>query len=465
MAKKLPRLVVSGMSGDSGKTVVTLSLLAALKQRQCRVSVFKKGPDYIDPAWLSFVSGTVCRNLDTFLVSPDRVFEKFTSRASASRISIIEGNRGLFDGIDTAGTSSTAELAKFLHAPVILVINTTKTTRTAAALVAGCMSFDHEVNVAGVILNKVAGDRHRRIVADSIEKYCRIPVLGAIPRLGDDSELIPGRHLGLVTPEEFEWGGDLEMRLREIAENFIDVDRLIEIADGADTLEVSDKKVAEAVPVKTRIGVFRDSVFTFYYPENLDALSAQGAELVPVSSMDDSCLPEIDALYIGGGFPETHAQELAGNSSMMESVRSAADHGLPIYAECGGLMYLSSSVEWGGSKYPMSGVFPVQLRMYDKPVGHGYTRIQVDQPNPFFEVGTEIKGHEFHYSGVTGEAKPEWSCMKIQRGVGLGNERDGLLYKNTLACYTHIHSDGVGSWAPSVVSRAEEYREKNKNQK
>jgi len=458
MATEIPRLVIAGLSGDSGKTIVSSCLLTALGQAGFSVAAFKKGPDYIDAAWLSVISRTACRNLDTFLVDPDRVLRTFVSSAAGADIAIIEGNRGLFDGKDVHGTHSTAELAKLLRAPVILVVNATKATRTVAALVAGCRAFDPEVKLAGVILNKVAGQRHRKIVTEAIETFCRIPVLGALPKLGEDASLIPGRHLGLVTPSEFDSDDDLRTKLAEIAKKYLQVDRLTALAGEASPMDVSPEERATK-RAGARIGYFKDSVFTFYYPENLESLERQGAELVPVSSLEDTSLPELDALYIGGGFPETHAERLAQNRALMDSVREAAENGLPIYAECGGLIYLCRSLTWQNKKYPMTGLFEIDLTMHVKPVGHGYTALAVDRANPFFEVGSDIRGHEFHYSGPVAEVSPAQCCFRVDTGVGLGNGRDGLTYKNCVACYTHLHADGCERWAAALADNARHYRE------
>jgi cobyrinic acid a,c-diamide synthase len=457
MAASRSRLVIAGVSGDSGKTLASLSILSALRQRGCSVSVFKKGPDYIDPAWLSLVAQTPCRNLDTYMMDPDVVFRNFVAHAADSDFSLIEGNRGLFDGRDVAGTHSTAQLAKLLQAPVALVVNAAKSTRTVAAIVKGCADFDPDVDVAGVILNRIGGERHLAILRDSIQEYSGLPILGAIPSQGDDSALIPGRHLGLIPPSEFEYGEELRSRLLGIAEQFLDVDGMIELAASAPPLSCALPELTPEPGRRVRIGYFKDSVFTFYYPENLEALQAHGARLVPVSSLADASLPEIDALYIGGGFPETHAEALARNRSMMDSVKRQAAKGLPIYAECGGLIYLSRSLRYDDVVYPMTGLFPIDLRMHGKPVGHGYTSLRVDGPNPFYEAGVSIRGHEFHYSGPSEGLEEVESCMTVETGVGVGGGRDGLVHRNTLACYTHVHADGVEDWASAMVSRAADY--------
>ncbi len=458
MAINTPRLVIAGLSGDSGKTIVSLSLLAGLRRRGLSLSVFKKGPDYIDAAWLSSLSGTVCRNLDTFLVDPENVLTNFAVHASKSDIALIEGNRGLFDGKDVAGTHSTASLAKLLGAPVILVVDVTKATRTIAAVVKGCLDFEPGLEIAGIILNKVAGERHQKVISESIKTYCNLPVLGAIPKLAADKAIIPGRHLGLVTPAESGLNTKLEKLLLEIAEKYLDLDSLIEIARKAKTIENAKTEATAKIKRDVKIGYFRDSVFTFYYPENLEGLERAGAELVPISSIDDKQLPAIDALYIGGGFPETQAEKLTGNNSMMQSVKEAAKNGLPIYAECGGLIYLSNSITWKDKRYPMTGLFPVELMMHKKPVGHGYTSLKVDKSNSFYEVGMIIKGHEFHYSGPVEEKIKIESCMTVESGHGIGGGRDGFIYKNVMACYTHIHADGVSGWAETFAAKAREYK-------
>ncbi len=462
MAEKIPRLVIAGLSGDSGKTIVTLSVLTALKRKDLRVSVFKKGPDYIDPAWLSWASGSACRNLDTFMVSEKDVSITFLKHAVEPEISIIEGNRGIFDGKGEEGKHSTAELAKLLRAPVVLVVDCTKTTRTIAAIIKGCIDFDREVQIVGVILNKLAGERHRKVISDSIEKYCDIPVLGAIPKLDDDKNIIPGRHLGLVTPSEFEFDNKLDNKLYEIAEKYLNLNEIIKKANNAKTLDSIHFEPDNEIYPAVKIGYFKDSVFTFYYPENFEALRDCGAELIPVSSLSDSSLPGIDGLYIGGGFPETHTEPLSENRALMESVKSAAEKGMPLYAECGGLIYLSKALKWNDKIFPMAGLFDIELEMSKKPIGHGYIEAEVDRKNPFFEIGAVIKGHEFHYSGPKSNFESYPTCLDIKTGFGLGGNRDGLLYKNCFAGYIHIHATGAKKWADSFVKTALKYKDMKK---
>ncbi len=455
MTTKIPRVVIAGLSGDSGKTTVTLSILAALRQRGLTSAPFKKGPDYIDPAWLGQVSGGVCRNLDTWLIAPEVITHTFATHASQAGIAVIEGNRGLFDGKDVEGSHSTAGLARLLQAPVVLVIDATKSTRTIAALVAGCQGFEPETQIAGVILNNVAGKRHREIITEAITTYCRLPVLGCLPKLGRKAELIPGRHLGLVPPTEFFTTNHVTDELLSIAENYIDIDRIIDIANAAPALNVAGSPRPEMPAPDVRIGYFSDEVFTFYYPENLEALSTQGAELVKISSLTAAALPNIDALYIGGGFPETFAVRLAENTALLMAVRQAAEAGLPIYAECGGLMYLCRSLTWQNTTVPLAGVFDIDIAVQDKPAGHGYVEAAVDTPNPYFAQGVILRGHEFHYSSPMGDAPA--GCLALSPGRGLGNGRDGLTFKRTMACYTHLHASGTPQWADAVLDNARAY--------
>ncbi|MFH2037382.1 MAG: cobyrinate a,c-diamide synthase, partial [Candidatus Zixiibacteriota bacterium] len=342
MTAKIPRLVIAGLSGDSGKTIVSLSLIAALRKREMTVSPYKKGPDYIDSAWLGYLAERPCRNLDSFMVENGLIMSNFAQTAIGMDMAVIEGNRGLFDGLDESGQVSTAELAKLLQAPLVLVVNATKTTRTLAVIIKGISDFDNDLNIVGIVINKVAGQRHETIIRNSIEKYCSLPVVGVIPKLGKDADIIPGRHLGLVTPSEFTQKDILTDRLNEIADNYLDIDKLIELAGSAPSIDFAESKSKNIKADKlVKIGYFKDSIFTFYYPENLEALENNGAELVPISSLDNDKLPEIDGLYIGGGFPETQAERLAQNKYLMQSVREKASEGLPIYAECGGLIYLT----------------------------------------------------------------------------------------------------------------------------
>ncbi len=452
------RLVIAGTGGDSGKTVVSMGLAALWRQRGNKVAVFKKGPDYIDAAWLTFASGRTARNLDTYMMGAVGALDSFRRHRLTDGFNLIEGNRGLYDGFDHRGTHSTAALAKLLRAPVILILDVTKMTRTAAAVVLGCRHLDPEVNIAGVILNRVAGARHEGVVRRAVEEDAGVPVWGVLPRLRDAEPLLPDRHLGLVTPAEHPDLKGVLQRITNLVEQSVDVERLLESARQAPEMEALPDPAPEPVDKTVRIAVFRDSAFTFYYPENLEALQAAGADLVAVSSLEDERLPDCDGLYIGGGFPETHAERLARNRALMESVKEHARAGLPIYAECGGLIYLCRSLKYAGRTFPMADVFPVDLEMQSRPQGHGYMEVIVDKSNPFFPVGSRLRGHEFHYSRAKRALMDTDTIFDVRRGYGTADHRDGLQRWNTVAGYLHLHAAGAAGWAEAFVEAAGDYQ-------
>jgi cobyrinic acid a,c-diamide synthase len=479
----IPGLVIAALRGGSGKTIFSVGIISALKNLGHTIAPFKKGPDYIDAGWLALAAGRPCYNLDTFLIKKEVVFHSFLSHTCPDDIAIVEGNRGLYDGIDLEGITSTAELAKLLDLPVILCINATKTTRTMAAVVSGCMQFDPGVKIKGVILNRIAGLRHENILKKSIEHFCGIPVLGSVPKLG--SQNFPERHMGLVPTPEHNWAKESIDAMSQVALKYLDLDHIKEIAckrkgDGlkeslkVGNLQARSQKLKISVhdpgfekqnqrackdnhaPI---IGIIKDSAFQFYYPDNFEALVLEGAKLVFISPLENKTIPCIDALYIGGGFPETHAKKLSANIRFKEQLKVMAENGLPIYAECGGLIYLGEELFLKEKSYPMVGIFPASYSLSKKPKGHGYTIVSVVRENPYFKIGTEIKGHEFHYSSVL-----KWRgddsdlAFSIKRGTGFINKKDGVCYKNILATYIHIHALGTPAWAKSMVRNAIEYK-------
>ncbi len=460
-----PRIVISGLSGDSGKTVVSCGLTTCFKDRGLGVSCFKKGPDYIDSAWLTFASGKPARNLDTYLMGFPTVKYSFVKNSADSEISLIEGNRGLFDGYDSKGTHSTAELAKLLGSPVIIVQNLSKVTRTAAASILGCKHIDPELNIGGVILNQVAGERHGKVAKEAIEDITGIPVLGLIPKL-HDRFILPSRYLGLITPEEYEQKSVILANLKNIMEDYVDISKILEIARTSLSLESVEADISLNEPVadhkKVKIGYFRDKSFSFYYPENLEMLESSGAELIPFSPADDVDIEDLDLIYIGGGFPESNLTRLSVNHKMINSIRRLVENGLPIYAECGGLMYLAEEILWDGREVPLSGVLPIKVEMHKKPKGHGYCEAVVDGKNPFFETGTLLKGHEFHYSSIYQHEPEITSTFSVTRGKGCFDKRDGLNYKNVLASYIHIHALSTPEWVTGMINSAKNYRKLNK---
>ena len=474
-----PGIVIAALRGGSGKTIFSVGIIAALKAAGRTIAPFKKGPDYIDAGWLALAAGRPCYNLDTYLIDKPVILDSYSRATRNADLAVIEGNRGLYDSIDRKSKTSTGELAKWLNLPVILCIDGTKTTRTMAAVVLGCMQFDPAVKIRGVVLNRVAGKRHRNNLKDCIEHYCNIPVLGAVPKLKEQA--FPERHMGLVPTPEHEWARDSIQTISRIASDYLDLAAIEKIAwdasgsaeepatggepkemkiDGSRTVEIKD------VTNRPRIGVLRDSAFQFYYPENLEALKTAGADLIFTSPLEDKVPPAVDGFYLGGGFPETHARELAENKAYRDRIRALADEGIPIYAECGGLMYLGTSLLLDGETYPMANIFPLVFDFHRKPQGHGYTIADVDADNPFFPKGMQIKGHEFHYSkAIEYSGDKDSFAFAMQRGVGLLGGRDGICYKNVLATYTHIHALGTTTWASALVEKARIFQNKSNKSK
>jgi len=450
-------IVVAGLSGGSGKSVVAVGLVAAYARQGRKVVPFKKGPDYIDAGWLQLAAGQPCYNLDPFLMDREIIQHSFGLHSANADMAIMEGNRGLFDGVTIEGAYSTAELSVELKLPVLLVVDCTKTTRTVAALVLGCQKLDPRVMIKGVVLNRLGTARHESIVRQSVEHYTDIPVVGAVPR--SKTDYFPQRHLGVTPYHEHDGADQITVMLAEMAKKYLDLDTIRNLMADVRPPETDVRSTVGNPAAKVRIGILKDAAFQFYYPENLDALVDDGAELVEINAMTAQALPELDGLYIGGGFPETGARRLADNSSFRQSVQRAADSGLPIYAECGGLIYLGESILLDGKEYPLAGVFPIRFGLQKKPQAHGYTELMVSGRNPFYKVGERIKGHEFRYSTILSWQGSEADlALSMDRGVGFIDGRDGLVYKNVLALYTHIHALATPQWAGSLVVRALEFK-------
>ena len=422
-----------------------------------KVATFKKGPDYIDAGWLSSTSGTPCYNLDPFLIGEGRARYSFVTHAQGADVAVIEGNRGLFDGMDAEGTCSTSGVARLIKSPVVLILDCTKATRSMAALVLGSKLMERGLTLGGVVLNQIAGARHERIIRQSIESITGVPVLGALPRM--QSIGLPERHMGLTPRDEYPEVAEAIEALARLIEQHADVERIFEVASSAPrlTTKPSDAPPDFALPAAApRIGVIRDSAFQFYYPENVEELTRAGADVIELSALRMKRLPDIDALYIGGGFPETHAVGLSKNKNFRESLRDAVEAGLPVYAECGGLMYLGSGLTVGDKRYEMAGVLPLEFSMHPKPRAHGYTVVAVSSANPFLKKGTVLHGHEFHYSLAEPESIPKRSRYAYQnkRGGGIREGRDGFIYKNVVASYTHIHALGAPEWVEGMIRAA-----------
>ena len=460
-----PRITIGALKGGSGKTILSLGLIAAWREKGHRIAPFKKGPDFIDAGWLTFAAARPCYNLDPFMMNNEQIVQSFVSHSGDADLSLIEGNRGLFDGLDVEGRCSTAELAKLLKTPVILIVDVTMATRTVAAVIKGCQAFDPDLNVAGIILNRVAGSRQEALITNAIEKYCDTIVVGSVPKLQDT--VFPERHMGLVPYQEREHAEKAISWTRETVEKHLQLDAIWRIASEAEDIEIKFQSQTPGTTVKAgndspQIGFIRDKAFWFYYPENLEQLERMGARLVEINAISQNVLPQLDALYIGGGFPEIQAQALADNHTFRKALREEIEKGLPVYAECGGFMYLGKNLVVDGRNYPMVGAIPVEFVLKKRPQGHGYTVLEVNESNPYYPVGEILKGHEFHYSNpvLTGEANVDFA-FKVRRGHGVDGERDGICMKNVLATFTHIHAAGNPGWAKGLLKASLEYRRSN----
>jgi len=450
-------LFISAPRKSSGKTTLTLGLTAALMEQGLKLRVFKKGPDYIDPMWHQAVTGYPCYNIDSFWMAPEKCLDIFRTYSREVDVSLVEGNHGLHDGLDLEGSNSGAYLAKLLNLPVILVIDSSGMNRGVAAIVLGHQQLDPDVKFAGVVLNQIGTTRQRDKQAAAIEHYCDIPVLGAIPRTANIQ--IKERHLGLTTIHETELVSDVVSAAANAVRENCDL-KLIRSAMGKICLPDAAPEQVTIKQATVRIGVARDKAFCFYYQQNLNALRAAGAELVFFDTLQDSSLPEVDALYIGGGFPESFLQELEGNQPMRESLKQAIEDGMPAYAECGGLMYLTRSISREGRTCKMVGAISADVEFQKKPIGKGYIEIRTVPGKGWFQSDRTIKGHEFHYSKLVNIGSEIEYIFRMERGVGVDRENDGIIYKNLIAAYSHIHSDVAPEWSEQFVALA--LRNKNR---
>ncbi len=452
---QMPRVFVSAAHKSSGKTTLTLGLCAALHARGQTVQPFKKGPDYIDPLWLGMAAQRPCYNLDFHMMHRDEIARQFCRAASSARLSLIEGNKGLYDGLDLDGSNSNAALAKLLGAPVVLVIDARGMTRGVAPLILGYQAFDPDIRIAGVILNNLGGSRHESKLRAVIEHYTDVEVVGAVQH--DASMQIAERHLGLVPANEQEAA---RARIRHVGERVaaqVDLDRLLAIADGAPALNVPAPVEAAASVERVRIGIARDQAFGFYYSEDLDSLRAANVELIEIDTLHAQTLPDVDGLIIGGGFPEMFMSELEANTALRTRIRSAIEAGLPTYAECGGLMYLSRSLSWRGETRNMVGAVPGDTVMHERPVGRGYACLQPTGADRWRESAS-IPAHEFHYSSLENLPDDSIYAYEVTRGHGIDGVHDGYQRHNLLAGYVHRRGSGEQGWIAPFLNQVRAHK-------
>lgn len=439
---RMSHLYLSAAHKSSGKTTLTLGLCRALANRGLRVQAFKKGPDYIDPIWHGLAARRPSYNLDFHMMREPEIVSLFARHARAADIALIEGNKGLYDGMDVEGSNSNAALAKLLAAPVVLVLDTVGMTRGIAPLLLGYLAFDPAVRIAGVILNKVGGPRHEGKLRAVIEHYTDVPVLGAVYK--NEQMAIAERHLGLVPGNEStEADARIEVIARLVADQ-VDIAELTRIAARTSPPPgVDPKSVHSAGP---RIAYAHDRAFGFYYQEDLDTLRDAGAELVPLDTLEAARLPDVDGLLIGGGFPEMFIERLAANESLRRDIASRVEQGLPVYAECGGLMYLSRSIRWKDRHGEMVGILPADAVMGDRPVGRGYAELQENVAADATMAQRTFPAHEFHYSHLENLPEGLDYAYRVLRGHGMDGQRDGYLHRNLIASYCHRRGSGEQGW-------------------
>ena len=450
----MSHVLITAAHKSSGKTTVSIGLAAALSNRGMAVQTFKKGPDYIDPMWLSRATERPCRNLDYYTMSKEEIRATFRRFSDGADISLIEGNKGLYDGLDLDGGNSNAALATLLGAPVILVIDARGMTRGIAPLILGYQAFDPDLNIAGIILNKVGGPRHERKLRAIIDHFTDVPVLGAVHK--NEGLEIAERHLGLTPSNEAPQADGKIAAIAELIAAQVDLDAVARIAGQAVELSLPMPPHQTRREPDVTIAVVRDAAFGFYYPDDLEALEDAGARLINVDLTRDFTLPDVDGLFIGGGFPETRMAELEANTSMREAVRRAIEGGLPAYAECGGLMYLARSLTWNGDRHEMAGVIQGDIVMHSKPQGRGYVRLRETGQGPWpvrtsKEQPGEIPAHEFHYSSLENlEGTPNFA-YQVLRGHGIDGQHDGLIIHNLLASYAHMRDVEANRWAERFI--------------
>ena len=466
----MAHLFIAAAHKSSGKTSVAVGLTAALVKRGLAVQPFKKGPDYIDPLWLARAAGRACYNLDFFTQTHSEITATFAGKSLDADISLIEGNKGLFDGLDVEGADSNAALATMLSAPVVLVIDTGGITRGIAPLIRGYLEFDPDVDIRGVILNKVGGARHESKLRAALERYTDAGVLGAIGR--DAALEIPERHLGLIPANEVNGAGNIAgtadtmiARLADAVSSGIELDRVVEIASVGGSPAGKIEPVASLqrqtpdVRPDVRIAIARDAAFGFYYPDDLEAFTDAGAELIAFDALNDAQLPEVDGLFIGGGFPETQLEALSANRSLLADIRQALAAGMPAYAECGGLMYLARTIRWRGETRNMVGAVPADVIVGSRPQGRGYMVLEETgrspwSPSPVGQgaITPSIPAHEFHYARLDNMPDDPNYAYSVVRGAGIDGHHDGMVIGKLLAGFAHHRNTRSNPWVERFVN-------------
>lgn len=455
----MAHVLIAAAHKSSGKTTVTLGLARALRDAGLAVQTFKKGPDYIDPMWHARATGRRSYNLDFNTQSPAEICDMLAAKSADADISFIEANMGLYDGVDIEGRDGNAALAKLVGAPVVLVIDTEGMTRGIAPLLLGYRVFDPEVHIAGIVLNRVAGARHEAKLRAAVERYTEMPVIGVLPR--EEALMLPERHLGLTTPTETDAVEAFIARIAaRVAERF-DLETLKSIARMAMPMLPPRPVVAQPPSdrvERVRIAIARDAAFGFYYPDDIEAMERSGADLVFFDTMRDADLPPADGLFIGGGFPETHMPALEANATLRAAIRTAIQAGLPTYAECGGLMYLSRAIRWGSGRAEMVGIIDAEAVMHERPQGRGQIVISETAAFPWPSLpgiaprAEGVKAHEFHHAALVDLSADTTFGFDMRRGTGIDGRHDGVVTHNAVACFAHQRATAANPWVARFVA-------------
>ncbi|MCY4050794.1 MAG: cobyrinate a,c-diamide synthase [Gammaproteobacteria bacterium] len=445
--------LLSATRRSSGKTLIAMGLSRVLKNRGVTLAPFKKGPDYIDPMWLGIAAGKSCVNLDFNSMTEQEIVEKFTHHCRDHDMALIEGTMGLFDGVSALGLDSNAALAKQLKLPVVLVVDCKGMTRGIAPLLIGYQAFDAQLNLVGVILNNVSERRHESKLRSAIRDYTELPVVGAVPHQPEMS--IDERHIGLLTSVEDQGAEQSVEKIASVVEATLDIDLLVDLLDQHcfDLMPHEYKEQLSCVQ-ELRLGIARDRAFSFYYCDDIEMMKNSGIDIHYFSPLEDGGLPEVDALFIGGGFPEFHARRLACNQSMLDSVAGFCRSGRPVYAECGGLMYLARSLDWQGNRHRMAGYIPAEVRMNERPIGRGYVELTPTEKHLWHQSwefaerqsNPVVRAHEFHHSSIGNIEEDVDYAWEIVRGHGLNGEYDGFVRQGVLAGFSHLRNTQGYPW-------------------
>ena len=450
---KIPRIVIAGTSSGVGKTSITSAIIYGIKKRGYSVQPFKVGPDFIDPSYISLISGRDTRNLDVWLMGKEELIKSFVTNSSAD-ISIVEGVMGYYDGFSgNTNFASTHHVATILNSPVILVLDASKTARSIAAIILGFKKFHKNSRIVGIILNKIGSKKHEILCRQALEKF-KIPVFGSIPKNSEFS--LGSRHLGLIPAIEQKSSRKKIQKISKKFSEFLDIEKIIQISFHTSKLDKIRTKTVKKP--KTTIAVALDNSFNFYYHDNLNALKREGASIKYFSPVSNSKLPDCDGLYIGGGFPEVQASSLEKNQKMRKIIKNFAQKEAPIYAECGGLMYLTNSISYDNKKYRMVGLFDAQTIMTKK-MKLNYTKGRTSSKSIISTKSENFHGHEFHYSEIDGISSDSKLLYQLSIGEGITNKKDGIFTHNTLASYGHLYFD-QSSYAENFVKNCVKFSRK-----